>query len=486
MPTGADTSPSALDGCDLPPIRESGAEPPSIGTTSTTARLLGAPRFELGYSLTLVDRGPVDPPLLGVGALGEFEGPYSARDREPSRVILYDLPLKGPRTVEEAYSSYVETSDIDPVGEYSADVDFLSSADLSGDTVPDLMSAGGSNTFVLHAPFPRGTFSLVDEAATRLPNVGGHAITLGDWTGDGVVELGLGNQSLLERDANGATIYTTPLPANLNLRNGWLVEASVAGYDMDFMKQGNLSSGTFSVLVPDVTGDDRAEVLVSGEGWEDFAPFDGDLSSQSQGGFAFFEGGPIGELDETDARAVVYGVCGSVQDLLTPVGDVTGDGVPDVAQPASWVIANGRVTGAVWVVSRLRDAAGLQSMTQVSDAVVIGSATRALSLPNATRLPDVDGNGADELVVASIDTQRVYVFMGPVSGFLTLDDANLVIEQDEGQDKFGFGTSMLGGDLDLDGVADLAVGHFRSELGGHESGAVLVFSGTSLLAAMGR
>ena len=79
-------------------------------------------------------------------------------------------------------------------------------------------------------------------------------------------------------------------------------------------------------------------------------------------------------------------------------------------------------------------------------------------------IPDVNGDGLDEVLVSAWDNQaaglrtgRAYLFLGPATGVLSASAADLIITGEESGDRLGKEVAAAG-DLDGNGLGDLLVG----------------------------
>ncbi len=192
--------------------------------------------------------------------------------------------------------------------------------------------------------------------------------------------------------------------------------------------------------------------------------------SSTQGGFT-------GALDNGDQ----FGCS------LAPVGDLDGDGVPDLAVGARLDDDGGPGTGAVWLLFLNRDGT-VKTHSKISGA----TGGLAAGLDDGDRfgesiaaLGDLDGDGVTDLVVGAEDDDDGGADRGAVwLLFLQSDGAvktHAKISSTQGgfagvladDDDFGHSVTSVG-DLDGDGVIDLAVGADEDKDGGASRGAVWV------------
>jgi hypothetical protein len=164
------------------------------------------------------------------------------------------------------------------------------------------------------------------------------------------------------------------------------------------------------VLIGDQDGDGRADVVVDGYGWDAGVPGD----PLSYGGIAYFPAGLAGGPSSTHAELQLYGLCGSRIMDLQDVGDVTGDGLDDVV-----VISHGGMNrGLVFVAPHLGDLTGHHSLATASRAIIVHDRSTAngsafAHFTRARGMPDLDGNGVDELVLTDGFDGAAYLFPRP-------------------------------------------------------------------------
>jgi hypothetical protein len=175
------------------------------------------------------------------------------------------------------------------------------------------------------------------------------------------------------------------------------------------------------------------------------------LIGESMGGF----GGSLGANDNFASS-------------LAALGDLNGDGVGDLAVGASWTKDGGRLRGAVWILFLNRDGT-VASETKISQTQ--GGFTGTLADggyfgARVANVGDLDGDGVPELAVTSGRPSRIWILFlkpdgrlksqteNPLSGPLFVPP---VVPSHFNGDR-GFGGLQALGDLDGDGLGDLAVG----------------------------
>ena len=251
------------------------------------------------------------------------------------------------------------------------------------------------------------------------------------------------------------------------IRPGDMFGASLAAVgDVDGDGIGDLAVGTRST---------SAEGKMRGSVWLLFLRANGTVKAHTRIGSA--AGGFDVVLDEEDA----FGLG------LAALGDLDGDGVPDLAVGAPGDDDGCDRCGAVYVLFLARD--GLVRETakisatqggikgELDDGSEMGIALEAL--------PDLDGNGVLELAVGARGDAEAGDFAGAVWVLsltregsvlqhrrITAGRGGLVAEL-EANDVFGSGLAHLG-DLDGDGWPELAAGAEGDDDGGTNAGAVWV------------
>lgn len=189
------------------------------------------------------------------------------------------------------------------------------------------------------------------------------------------------------------------------------------------------------------------------------------------------EGGFTGDLDEWD----IFG------SSLAFLGDINGDGYEELAVGAEYDGDGGHWHGAVWILS-------LDTEGTVVDHVKISDTEGEFTAPlgdedvfgtDIELLGDLDGDGMEDIAVSArrdpdggTDRGAVYIlFLNPdltVKEYQKISDTQGGFQGDlDGQDYFGGSVCNIG-DLNGDGVIDLAVGAYRDDDGGANRGAIYI------------
>jgi hypothetical protein len=212
----------------------------------------------------------------------------------------------------------------------------LAVGDVAGLGVPQLITGGARGVnWVFELPLPAGS-SLADDVDLILFErwyYDSHMVDVDDYDGDGQLDL----QVSARCDCgiqNGAGVFLGPLAPGTVYNAD--VDAAFEITDLDTP----LSSGSGAFtrgLVGDLDGDGASELLYGGDRAENLVPTWS--FNDYHGNLVLFRGGSLGPHDASDAVAVMYGTCheGFEGWHVGNVGDVTGDGRPDVvASGTGW------------------------------------------------------------------------------------------------------------------------------------------------------
>lgn len=168
---------------------------------------------------------------------------------------------------------------------------------------------------------------------------------------------------------------------------------------------------------------------------------------------------------------------------VCPLGDLDGDGVPDLGVGAPGFDDGGFDFGSVWLLLLNPDGTvKFKRKLSMTTQAVFPPLTFESNLGNAVAsLGDLDGNGMADLATGGLidaldrDSSAAWILRltpaGNVAGYVVLDQSTFP-GLDDG-DEFGAHLAALG-DVNGDGTGDLAVCARWDDDGGHDRGAVWV------------
>jgi hypothetical protein len=306
---------------------------------------------------------------------------------------------------------------------------------------------------------------------------GASIASLGDLDGDGVTDLAVG----ADGDDDGGTglgaVWVLFLNADGTVKAHQKISRVEGGFTGDLDVDDFFGASVASL--GDFDGDGVADLAVGasqdddgglnqGAVWLLFLNDDGTVKAHQK--ISSTEGTFTGGLSVDDR----FGTS------MASLGDLNGDGVTDLAVGAKYDDDGGGNRGAVWFL--FLNAAGTVSSHQKISSTE-GAFTGALDNErfgtSISPLGDLDGDGVTEIAVGNGDNRgAVWVLFlnadGTVKAHQKISDTEggftgLI----DGNDEFGTSLASLG-DLNGDGVADLAVGARGDDDGVGQSGAVWV------------
>ncbi len=300
------------------------------------------------------------------------------------------------------------------------------------------------------------------------------------WTLDGVTTSHTGEE-VDDDDTTAGTWTCTVTPAD-GYGDGYTSDESVEVYDQD----GDLDvSHSASILLGDDSGDKAGTSLavadLDGDGQPDLitgTPYE-DCGGTDAGGLVI-SWGPLAEgssdlLDDGEEWCGPY--AGDLAGWSLDAGDVDGDGDEDLLVGSPYHKDTSSSQGAVWLLDGPITTSG-----DVGDdalAWVMG-AYASDTLGWAVAVGEVSDDSYADLLAAApghhSSRGRVYLFEGPVSGELDLDDASATVSGSSSSDQAGKAI-LAGRDLDGDGTGDVVVGVTGEDLYASDAGAVVIFEG---------
>ena len=312
---------------------------------------------------------------------------------------------------------------------------------------------------------------------------------LGDLDGDGYVEIAVGAQNdddggMLGSDSNVGAVYVLFLQSDGSAKATTKISATQGGLVSDLE---NLDGfGRACAGLGDFDGDGVGDLVVGASRDDDggvnhgavyiiLLNSDGTVKSNqkisdTEGGFT----GLLRDLDEF-GRGV------------SPIGDLDGDGVTDIAVGAPFDDDGGNMRGAVWILFLNSDGTvkAHQKISALEGGFTGGTAFEDMFGLAVEGIGDLDGDGVPDLAAGAPKDDDG----GPRSGsvwilFLNTDGTvkgHQQISNDVGgmnsligsEDEFGTSIGSLG-DFDADGVDDLVVGAILNDGGLQNNGAVWV------------
>lgn len=320
---------------------------------------------------------------------------------------------------------------------------------------------------------------------------GRSVISIGDLDLDGVKDLVVGARSDDDGGVDAGAVYILLMNSDLSVKTVSKISATTGGLGTGVLEAGDFFG--YSLASPGDLNNDGIQDLCVGAPDDDdgnvdsgaiynlFLDRSGSVQgfqkiSNTSGGLTL---GNVGTpLDEGDNFGISAG----------PIGDFNNDGFPDIAIGAPWDDDGGTNHGAVWILT-LEQGGTVTSPTKIS----------SLDLPTGlldtrdefggrhlANIGDLDGDGRDELAVGAFrdddganDAGAIYTLF--FNADLSVREVQKISALEGGldasladDDLFGMTVAPLG-DIDGDGIPDMAVGNNKDDDVTEDSGALFIF-----------
>ncbi|RME23262.1 MAG: hypothetical protein D6798_13890 [Deltaproteobacteria bacterium] len=476
--TDETVNPGALEVCNDGADTDCDGEwqPCEGALVATDARLLGeATLDEAGYAIAPlgdVDGDGVDD--LAVGARG--------RDGEAGAAYIVLGPISGATSLADAHARWEGEESGSRAGRALS-----AGPDVDGDGSRDLLVAapsldddrtlvGGVYVVTGSQLTDPGTRDLADawHRFSGEQNYGylgvGVALADLDQDGSGDVLMGASSYDGSASNAGAVYLYLGPISAGTtDLRDGtW--DARIAG------EAGGDQAGENLAGMGDLDGDGTHELLVG-------VP-NGSVVEAAAGTVYLFSSVPGGDLTLADADVRIDGgLEGDGLGAFVQAADIDGDGRDDLLTGAPDADDGGSESGAAYLVAGRADLSALDGsrIPDVATATISGASTgQSLGVEGAAD-GDHDGDGQRDVLVGApgADDGAVLLFLGPLSGSVTSDDADAAWLADTTTE--GVGQAVIFGGSLVDGATDAIVAGARSaDIVASDAGAVLIAGSTGL------
>ena len=393
--------------------------------------------------------------------------------------------------------SYDSNSGASP---YSPNLGFSLSSlgDVSGDGIVDFAVAarfsddgGGLNSGTSYVFFGPLTSDTTSSAADVLINGGageaaGHALSgansvLGigaDANGDGSNDFLV---SAIWADSKKGAVYLAhgPFSADVDLTT------SSAARLVGEVANDQLGKGAVA-FVSDVNGDGNDDYLVG-------THRNDNIGTNSGAAYLVLGGTEVsGPITDVAHVSLYGGLDDQLGYAVSSAGDVNGDGLADVLVNANRydvTDASGNFYANAGRTYLFYGSANPSWDITQADMIIDGAASDDKSGNAMETVGDIDGDGADDFVLGAtvanyegaVDTGAAYLFTETSSGVHSVLSAAAIFYPEEWNGARGdthFGRSVTGaGDINLDGVLDIAIGAKKSDRTGADSGAVFLYYG---------
>ncbi|MFK7884077.1 MAG: GC-type dockerin domain-anchored protein [Phycisphaerales bacterium] len=316
-------------------------------------------------------------------------------------------------------------------------------------------------------------------------------ITIGDLDLDGVLDLVIGARSDDDGGIDAGAVYIVFMNADMTVKSTSKISATTGGLGAGVLDAGDFFG--YSLATPGDLNNDGIQDLTVGAPNDD----DGNVNSGALYNLFLERTGAVQGFQKISNTSgnLTAGNQGAPLDAgdnfgqsAGAIGDYNNDGFLDVAIGAPGAIGGGNDPGAVWLLSVEEDGV-VASATQIDASELPAGTLRngdGFGGRSVANIGDLDGDGRDELAVGAYldddggsDRGAFYTLF--FNDDLTVRDVQKVSSLEGGLeaeisdgDLFGMTVAPLG-DIDGDGIPDIAVGSNRDDDGGTDRGALYFF-----------
>lgn len=315
---------------------------------------------------------------------------------------------------------------------------------------------------------------------------------LGDVDGDGVPDIVVGSRSDQDGGTDAGAVYVVFMHADLSPKAATKIGAAGGGLPKGTIAAGDMF-GYGVAGIGDLDGDGVPDLAVTAPNAERKG-----LPATANRGALFVcflnTDGTVRDftrLDESSGLPLVNG--DSFGQACAHLGDLDGDGTPEVGIGAPGTDGGAFNAGAAYIVSLEADGS-LDRFTRVDQlsapALPALDASDNFGGRGIAALGDLDGDGATEVAVGcyrdddgGLDRGATYILSlraGGAGGGFAVENARKISATSGGlagpladDDLFGMTVAPLG-DIDGDGVPDLAVGNNKDDLGAVDTGSLFL------------